>query len=506
MKRREFVSAGAVLTLGFMSKWTPLSLLRARSVMAHSGFSLEQFLVGLDPKDGTIFEHKDSDFSRLSKVPNKRFECLQPKYLFRAKTADGIALALRWCRENKINFTVRSGGHSYEGLSVNKDFVIDVREMNGIDFDASKNEVVVESGANLGQIYKIVSQGGHAFAGGSCPTVGIGGHATGGGIGYMVRQLGMAMDNILWLEVIGPTGNLIRASADENSELFWALRGGGQGSFGIISRMGFRTHKMPKVLRYSWEATLPMKKAVEFLWNWQNLVIQAPKSLSYCILSARKNGDSMDLQFSGIATLRLEELNQFFQNLLRPAKLKVREMTFAQAFEDFKDSDDYEKPYAKQKSDMVKKNISREGLEQICNEISENIGIEINALGGAMNDLNANETAFPYRADTLFLIEWDTYWERAEDSASRLKEMDVFYQSIRPYMSSSCYLNYIDSQPDWVQKYWGANANRLVQLKQKYDPDNIFRHAMSVPLQMPLSSLAPKISGCESGISEACVF
>lgn len=135
-----------------------------------------------------------------------------------------------WVRRYALPFAVRSGGHSFEGYSSSPFVVIDVRGLQAITFDGGAQTVTVGAGASLGAVYKALRKEGVAFVAGSCPTVGIAGHALGGGYGFLARAYGLACDNIRSLAVVDARANFIVASPAANADLFWASQGGGGGS------------------------------------------------------------------------------------------------------------------------------------------------------------------------------------------------------------------------------------------------------------------------------------
>jgi FAD/FMN-containing dehydrogenase len=147
-----------------------------------------------------------------------------------------------------LPFAVRSGGHSYEGFSQSQSVVIDTRMLNQITFDRTARTMTVGAGATLGPIYEAIGAAGFGFPGGSCPTVGVAGHALGGGFGLIARPFGLACDNLQWLELVDPQGAIIQVDAQHNPDLFWAARGGGGGSFGAVTRFRFKIYRISQVV------------------------------------------------------------------------------------------------------------------------------------------------------------------------------------------------------------------------------------------------------------------
>jgi len=152
-----------------------------------------------------------------------------------------ISNAVIWSRTYNVPLRIRSGGHNYEGYSNgNCTLVVDVSEMNEILLDENRNILHVQSGATNGQIYQFISSRGYPFPGGTCPTVGISGYATGGGWGLSCRWLGLGCDSLEEIELVNDKGCILKASRDCNSDLFWACRGAGGGNFGVVTSMKFQ--------------------------------------------------------------------------------------------------------------------------------------------------------------------------------------------------------------------------------------------------------------------------
>src|SRR6202000_1026636 len=157
---------------------------------------------------------------------------LRPALRILVKTARGMRQSVSWLREKSLPFALRSGGHSFEGLSQSASVVLDTRLMNAIALDTKRSLLTVGAGTSLGAIYKYVAPRGFAFPGGSCPTVGVSGHTMGGGFGVRARERGLACDSLAAVDLVDADGEARVADVRENPELFWALRGGGGGTFG----------------------------------------------------------------------------------------------------------------------------------------------------------------------------------------------------------------------------------------------------------------------------------
>lgn len=485
MKRRDFFRlCGRAILGGGCGAVFPILPSPARATSPKQVGELRRIL---GAADGEAYTRDDqADYGRLLTFYNKRFECVRPDVLIYCTSARGVAKALRWCKVNGLPFAVRSGGHSYEGLSRSRDVVIDVRGLNRIDFRPREHALRVGAGVSLGDIYRTIAPAGHAIPAGTCPTVGIAGHVTGGGIGFLVRQLGLASDSLTSVELVAADGGIVKADGRSNSDLFWALRGGGQGSFGIITRMEFRTHEIRRVHTYNYKAEVAREQAVEFMVRWQDWIDTAPKEIS-SVVDINKTAQQLAIEVKGLTTGDERALQEGLEPALRMldpgARLDLVKKSFLQTFRWFSDDEYFPPTYEKGKSDVVKRTLGPPDWSFILEQLPEGVDVEISGLGGAMREIDSRQTAFPHRGDSKLVIQWGISWQAPEQAPARMNEITDFYARIRPQMSSAAYLNYADCDIDHPgQAYWGVNLPRLIEVKRKYDPRNIFRHALSVPL------------------------
>jgi FAD/FMN-containing dehydrogenase len=415
-------------------------------------------------------------------------EAVLPNIVVYCRTADGVAKAVRWCSENEIGFSVRSGGHCYEGLSRHRDVVIDVRGISAIDLRLREQTVSVGSGVMLGSLYEALGRHGAAIPVGTCPGVGIAGHAAAGGLGFLVRQFGLACDNLRSIELVNANGELVTASHTSNGDLFWALRGAGAGSLGVITKLQFRTHQVPRVHTYLWEETISVEQAANFLLAWQQWLETAPREVSASVFM-RKRQNRVLVQFRALAVGREGGIRFGLDRLVRElrgrAQLESVPRTFLQAFRWFSEGEDALSGYEKAKSDILKHPLSWKGAEYLVGELPPEVDAEFFALGGAVNDLEPAATAFPHRRDSLLVLQWGVSWRTPAQGIARMKALSDFYARIRPFMSAGAFLNYLDLElPNPARAYWGTNLEELVQVKRRYDPGNLFRHALSIPTSL----------------------
>jgi FAD/FMN-containing dehydrogenase len=391
-----------------------------------------------------------------------------------------------WARSNTLPFAVRSGGHSYEGFSQSASVVIDTRLMNAVDFDRTGRTMTVGAGATLGPVYEKIGAADFGFPGGSCPTVGIAGHALGGGFGLIGRPFGLACDSLQWLELVDPQGAIIEVDAQRNPDLFWAVRGGGGGTFGAVTRFRFAVYPISQVvlLGVSWQ--LSLARARRLFQAWQGWAPNAPDTITTFMRVRGLVSGKIDLHCAGQSTGTESELRRELRALFDVAQPgsppHIRPMSFLSAARFFEGPPE-EPAFFKAKSDYVTTPLDDNGTGALLTQLQQirSVVAICDSYGGAINRIAPDATAFAHRAGTQFCIQYFSQWDNASTTDGRIARMRDLYAALRPFMSGGAYVNYCDLDlNDWPQAYWGANLPRLQQIKAAFDPGNIFRHAQSV--------------------------
>jgi hypothetical protein len=436
--------------------------------------------------DALLLRPGDAQFSANEPAFNARTQ-LTPQLRAMCKTATGVGVLVDWCRTNNLPFALRCGGHSYEGFSQSTSVVIDTRLINAIGVDTAAKTVTAGAGASLGAVYKAVWPHNLAFAAGSCPTVGVSGHALGGGYGNLARPFGLTCDNLLSVDLVDPQGQQVHADAQRNPDLFWACRGGGGGSFGVATAYRFALRRLTSVLvfRIDWSG-LSAARAAAIMKQWQAWAPQAPASINVTLLITRHTSGGIDLRCSGQSIGSQTELKRELKTLSSAPQIKS--MPFSASINYFAGGTsgwDYQSAPMKGKSDYATSPLSDAGLAALMNEVDakKTIYVICDAYGGAIADVAPDATAFAHRKGTLFSIQYASQWRSATDTPQRLADMRDLYAAMRPSVSGGAYVNYCDLDlPNWQNAYWGANLARLKQIKSAFDSGNVFRHAQSVPL------------------------
>ncbi|KAJ4872837.1 FAD-binding Berberine family protein [Raphanus sativus] len=467
--------------------------------------------------------------SYLSYTKNERFTT--PNYqtlmaIVTAKHVSHIQATVVCAKSNGIQIRIRSGGHDYEGLSYisSVPFVIlDMFNLRSITVDVPSKEAWVQSGATLGELYTKISDASEtlAFPAGVCSTVGAGGHISGGGYGNLMRKYGLTVDNVVDALLVDVNGKLLNRST-MGEDLFWAIRGGGGGSFGVILSWKINLVEIPKIVTvFKVNRTLE-QGGIDVLYKWQFVSSKLPESLFLRAMPQVANGTrggertiavGFYAQFLGRADELVSILNQALPELgiKRQECLEMSWLNTTLLWEDLPvgtptsvllDRPAKPEKFFKSKSDYVKKPIPKEGIEKLCNamfKINNNIVyMQWNPYGGAMDKIPASATPFPHRLGNLFKIQYYTAWFDANATKGSLDMMKELYEVAEPYVSSNpreAFLNYrdidigsnpsgqtnVDEAEIYGSKFFLGNLKRLMEVKAKYDPDNFFKNEQSIP-------------------------
>jgi FAD/FMN-containing dehydrogenase len=463
---------------------------------------------------GTLVRQDNSYYATASQLFNPRFDSVQPAAIAYCVSPADVQTCLAFAQRFGLPLVSRCGGHSYAGYSTTTGLVLDVTRIRGVTVDAGTMTAIVGAGTRLIDIYAALAQHGMVLPAGSCPTVGIAGLTLGGGVGVLGRKFGLTCDNLLAAQVIVADGRVLTCDAIQDTDLFWALRGGGGGNFGVVTSFTFRVHPVATLslftLRWPWSSAAAVIDA------WQRWALQAPDELwSNCLLQATRNQNSNPIvKVNGVYVGDIASLDSMLQQLtsqidaaptsryvwnadLLDAMLyeaNCSEKTLGECHLPSQDPQgQLPRAFYSSKSDYFTSLLPRKGIETLVNAIARSQfsstfgdgGIGLDAFGGAINRVAANATAFVHR-DALFSAQYTANWN-ASDSASGIAAkytwLTDLWQSMRQFASGAAYQNYIDPDlANWQQAYYGDNLSRLQRVKAAYDPGDLFHFGQSIPL------------------------
>jgi len=492
MKRRDFLQASSLFPVNLI---VGNSLLAIRKAEAATSLPIAALKAELDPR-------KDLILVAGSVAPNKfdydasysKRKQLTPQVRVVASNAQAVGSTIRWATGNGVSFAIRSGGHSYEGFSQSPDLVIDVRGMNAVQLSADRKSVVVGSGASLGAVYEALEPSSRAIPAGTCFPVGVAGHSLGGGFGLLGRPFGLACDSIISMQVVDASGGILNVSDQQNTDLFWALRGGGNGSFGVVTQFNFRTSAVNQVAKFAITWKKPVAQAARIVLAWQEWLDNLPPAVTCTLHLTKEPGGLIQVHIAGLSvdsqTRLISELKRL-QKLAGSADAQSTSMlSFARAATIFNGGGPaYESVLMKAKSDYVVEPLSEQGVLALLNGLQKapgEIAVLFDSYGGAINKVASDATAFAHRDSTRYLIQYYMQWESAAATETNIAMMRTLYASMRPYVSGACYVNYcdLDLGEGYAKAYWGDNLPRLMKIKAAFDPKNVFRHAQSVPVEI----------------------
>ena len=488
MKRREFLRAALGMAAGASGRRIAGAGLAAPALIgraeARTDLPLASLKAGLDPADAQLVLPADPGFDSLRRAYNVR-TLVRPQAIVRAKTPRGAATVVQWARANKVPFAVRGGGHSYEGFSQSDTLVLDTRLMSVVKVDARARMVSVGGGAELGKVYTAVAAHDLAMAGGSCPTVGVAGNTLGGGYGFLARRFGLSCDSLMAVEMVDAAGRIVIADASTNPDLLWAGRGGGGGSFGVVTRFDIRCHRIEQATVFGATWQLPAGRARDLMKAWQAWAPRAPDQLTSILRIAKYGSGRITLRCAGQWTgsgARIEtELAPLLKVGAPSSALRAYPTTFLGAVRHFTPPD--EPVYMKGKSDYLIAPMSDAGIDTLLDGLRRlpagALTIICDAYGGAIARIPQGDTAFAHRA-ALYSLQY--YAPMSPGGAvERLSQLRALYAAMRPFVSGGAYVNYPDLDlADAPAAYWGSNLARLKRIKAAIDPDNVFSHAQGV--------------------------
>nr|XP_004293693.2 PREDICTED: reticuline oxidase-like protein [Fragaria vesca subsp. vesca] len=451
-----------------------------------------------------------------------------PSFIVTPTHVSHIQASILCSKIHNLQVRIRSGGHDYDGLSYISDvpfIIIDMFNLRSITVNIEEESAWVESGATLGEVYYRIAEQSkiHGYPAGVCPTVGVGGHLSGGGYGNMMRKHGLSVDNILDAQIVDVNGRLLdRESMGE--DLFWAIRGGGGASFGVIVSWKIKLVQVPEVVTvFRVERTLE-QGATDIVHQWQHVgnTIDDDLFIRVVVMPVnRKTQRTVKAKFVALYLGNAEKLEALMGERFPRLGLKHEDYVEIGWIESVLYWSNYpigtsadvlleripqSEKFLKKKSDYIQEPMSKASLEGLWNKMRElkKPVLTFNPYGGKMSKISELDTPFPHRAGNVYKIQYSVNWKE-EGSEAEDKHLDLIrrlYKYMAPYVSKSprcSYLNYRDvdlgtngngnvsysEASVWGTNYFKGNFERLVQVKTAVDPGNFFRYEQSIP---PLTS------------------
>ncbi|MHB1496702.1 MAG: FAD-binding oxidoreductase [Acidimicrobiales bacterium] len=466
---------------------------------------------------GRLSRPGDPSYLADHELYNPLFDGTHPAGVAFCASPSDVARTIVFARQHGLALAVRSGRHSYGGYSTTTGLVADVSAMSRVSV-RGKAKAVVGAGAQLIDVYSVLSRQGVSIPAGSCATVGMAGLTLGGGIGVMDRLHGLTCDNLTDLELVTAAGDVVRADAATNAELFWACRGGGGGNFGVVTEMGFNTFPIGELALFALD--WPWPAAAQVLSAWLGWSSRAPDEMwSTCQLATVPGGPSPTVRVAGVwagapsgAAAHLARLTGAgpgagASGAGTPTGQYLAPSSFEQAMyveagcqglseaachiAGHYPGGTLPRSVEVAKSDIFVRPLSDPGVKAVLAGIEERQAasapgaVIFDSWGGAVNRVAPRATAFVHRsaiASAQYIAMLPASASLGAISSARAW-LDAWYESLRPYASGQAYQNYIDpSLRDWARAYYGENLPRLGEVKAKWDPDDVWHFAQSIPL------------------------
>lgn len=422
---------------------------------------------------------------------NSLFPPFSPAYIVYCQKTLDVKRAVHWAVHHKVPFRIRSGGHSYEAYSLlNGGLVIDVSRINHVHYNAVTGIAQIGAGAKLLDIYQeLWDQSRVSIPGGSCATVGIAGLTLGGGFGLISRKFGLTCDSLESLTMVGARGQILEVSASRHPDLFWASRGGGGNNFGAVTEFRFRAYPVSDVsiffLQWEWNR---LPEVLRGFQQWSDPRLLDDRIVAILTLPAAITRHvSISGQFLGEPRELLPLLAPLFAIAGMTEKV-IRAMPYIDAVKHFAGlSMDPERWIAqgvpnretfKNTSAYTFEIFSDSAIGVIQAALLHVPGpaslVQLDTYGGAIARIADNATAFPHRKARACL-QFQTYWSEPAQNNAHIRWVENFRRAMLPY-TIGAYVNYCDGNiKRWPRDYYDGNLARLLAIKKRWDPHNVFR-------------------------------
>jgi FAD/FMN-containing dehydrogenase len=441
---------------------------------------------------GTLLRAGQPGYDEARVVFNGMFD-RRPALIARCRGAADVMDAVRFAGRHQFLTAVRGGGHSVAGASMcDEGLVIDLSQMNSVVVDHKRRVARVQGGATWADVDRETQAFGLATPGGIVSHTGVAGLTLGGGIGWLRNKYGLSCDNLVSAEVVTADGAVLTVNADENADLFWALRGGGA-AFGVVTSFEFRLHPVGPMVAVVF-SMYPMTAARDVLKQWREWVASAPAEATseivmwtapatpglpasvhdreVVIAAGAFSGDPQE----GMQVLQpLREFGSTLGEIAGPIPYQNLQRAFDLILPNTGEVISYWKS-------LYLDDLTDRAIEIMAdcaeNRSSRSTMVFVQHLGEAVRRIRPDETAFSIR-DAAFVMNFMGDWRDASETPRHVKWVREAWNRLSPHSTGAVYLNYLGREErdtdSLAQASYGSNYDRLVQIKAKYDPTNLFR-------------------------------
>jgi FAD/FMN-containing dehydrogenase len=434
---------------------------------------------------GKVITPDDDNFDEARRVYNAMID-RRPAVVVQCANAGDVMTAVRYARDNHLDIAIRGGGHSVPGFgTVDGGLVIDLSGMRGVRVDPENRTARAEGGATWGDFNAATYAFGLATTGGIISTTGVAGLTLGGGIGYLCRGCGFSSDNLISADVVTGDGGFLKASEQENADLFWALRGGG-GNFGVVTSLEFRLHPVKDI--YGGPMFFELKNGADIIAAYREYIAVADERLGAfpafqiapplpfipedrhfepfvavvaCWSGPIEEGERALKPFHDVAPVVAEHvgvmpypaLNSAFDALVPPGLQHYWKANFVKELTD----------------GAIEAHMSHGPKVPAVNST-----VHIYPINGACHRVSPEATAFGHR-EANFATVIAGMWPDTSQNEANIRWVKDYSDAVAPYSEAGGYINFMaEDDQNRVRANYGANYDRLVAVKRRYDPDNVF--------------------------------
>lgn len=488
--RRHFLSTSARAAAGLAVAPTFASILQSCTSDTPVG-PTGNWVELANALEGTLVMRDDIDFARLNTQYALAYLSEVPEAIALCESEADVVACVKWARANKVKIVPRSGGHSYAGYSRTTGLIIDLSQMSGITYDAATQRATLQGGAHNKEVYVAGRAAGTSITHGRCKAVGAAGLILGGGIGFNMRNKGLTCDGLVSTRMVLANGDVITASATENPDVFWAVRGAGGGNFGIHTQFVVQMFPVTNVTWFRIQFNVELERIFDV---FQDVAFAAPPEFG-CkfMLNASRRAAEHYLYVEILGQMvgdeaQLRSLLKPVYDVAAPSYEMIKNLPYWDAQEYL--SEDGSPEYAHERTRFAFDKISAEGRDTIFRYMREWPGTSVDAMwkyflmGGRIKDVPNDATAFPFRNATM-ISSIDLEWQAPDSKylAANFAWLDAFHAAMEPYTSRNSFINFVDRrETNYLEAYYGNNLERLRAVKRQLDPGNVFSNPKSVPL------------------------
>ena len=440
---------------------------------------------------GDVIAPDNEGYEQARKVYNAMID-RRPSVVVRPANVGDVMSAVNFARESRLDLAIRGGGHSVPGFGTCDDgVVIDLSRMRSVRVDPAKQTARAEGGATWGDFNAATHAFGLATTGGIISTTGVTGLTLGGGIGYLSRGFGLSLDNLVSADVVTADGRFLIASEKENEDLFWALRGGG-GNFGVVTSFEFKVHPVKDI--YGGAMFYELKHVRDILTFFREYITDAPEEMGVFpafqiapplpFIPEKRHGDTF-VAMVGCWAGPVDKGEKAFKPFHDVAPV-VAEFVGAMPYPALNSAFDALYPPGLQhywKANFVKELTDDALVAHI--EHGPKVPVvssttHIYPINGACHRVKADATAFAYR-DANFATVIAGMWPDPSQNAANTRWVREYYDATAPHSEEGGYINFMaEDDQSRIKSNYKGNYKRLVEVKKKYDPDNLFHRNQNI--------------------------